>query len=74
MSAPLSQLTVKPIRIPDYVTQTANFGAWIVDNKTALVGYFNDLQPYFDEPMDFNEFCVGQFQRAQLRDLIDTVY
>jgi hypothetical protein len=66
MALALTQLTVRPIRIPKYDQTHQDFAGWIVANKVALRTYFNDLQPWFDEPIEYEAFVIEQYARSQV--------
>lgn len=66
MSLALKELTVRPIRIPEYDQTHKDFAGWIVSNKKALREYYNDLQPWFEEPMEYESFVIEQFSRSRV--------
>lgn len=68
--APLSQLSIRPIKIPTYRNERIrSFADWLRDNEHALTEYYNAVRPYCEgEPLvDYFEFVSIQHEREELK-------
>lgn len=61
-----AEILTMPVRRPAYVNQHVHsFALWYRDNEPALTEYYDALTPHVDEPDDFLEFAMCQFDRAR---------
>lgn len=69
---PLRELTVRPIRIPEYRNdRLRTFRLWYADNLPELERFFNEIKPYCEEGVeplqDFFTWAAIQHEREEMK-------